>query len=117
MPSKFASSKNALAICDICGFQYKLRELRSVITRGTDTNIKACTECWNEDHPQNELGRYPVHDPQALREPRPDFAELHDSRNIQYGFNPVGRDKDPFKLTPNTLVAKGAVGTVSVTIT
>ena len=60
---------------------------------------------------------YPVHDPQALREPRPDFAELHDSRNIQYGFNPVGRGKDPFSLTPNDLVATGTVGTVSVTIT
>ena len=117
MPSKFASSRNALAICDICGFQYKLRELRSVVTRGTDTNIKACPECWNGDHPQNELGRYPVYDPQALQDPRPDFAELHESRNIQYGFNPVGRDKDPFKLTPNTLVAKGDVGTVLVTVT
>ena len=79
MPSRYASSKNVLAICDVCGFQYKLRELRSVITRGRDTNIKACPECWDEDHP------------------------------------PVGRDKDPFSLTPNNLVATGAVGTVSVT--
>jgi len=117
MPSKYASSKKALGICDVCGFQYRLRELRSVITRGVDTNIKACDDCWDEDHPQNELGRYPVHDPQAIQNARPDFAELHDSRNIQYGFNPVGRDKDPFSLTPNTLVATGAVGTVSVTIT
>ena len=88
----------------MCGFQYKLRELRNLITRGTDTNIKACIECWNEDHPQNELGMYPVYDPQALREPRPDFTELHDSRNIQYGF--IFWVKDPFKLTPNTLVTK-----------
>ena len=61
MPSRFASSKNALAECDICGFRFYLRELRNLIIRGSDTNIKACPECWNPDHPQNELGRYPVH--------------------------------------------------------
>jgi len=115
MPSRYASSKNVLAVCDVCGFPYKLRELRNVITRGRDTNIKACPECWDEDHPQNELGKYPVHDPQAIQNPRPDFAERDASRNIQYSWNPVGRSKDPFTLTPNDLVATGAVGTVSVT--
>ena len=76
MPSRYASSKNVLAVCDVCGFPYKLRELRNVIT---------------------------------------DFAERDASRNIQYSWNPVGRSKDPFTLTPNDLVATGAVGTVSVT--
>ena len=89
MVARFASSKRALAICDVCGFQYKLRELRSLIERGRDTNIKACPECWEEDHPQNELGKYPVHDPQAIQNPRPDFAELTSSRNTQYGWSPV----------------------------
>jgi len=117
MPSRYASSKNALAICDVCGFPYRLRELRNVITRGRDTNIKACPECWDEDHPQNELGKYPVHDPQAIQNPRPDFAELTNSRNTQYGWNPVGRDKHPYKLTPNNLVATGAVGTITITTT
>ena len=42
MPSKFASGRNALAECDICGFRFYLRELRSLIRRGNDTNIKAC---------------------------------------------------------------------------
>jgi hypothetical protein len=117
MVARFASTKKVLAICDVCGFQYKLRELRNIITRGRDTNIKACPECWEEDHPQNELGKYPVHDPQAIQNPRPDFAELASSRNVQYGWNPVGRNKDPYKLTPNNLVAKGVVGSVTVTTT
>ena len=84
MPSKFASGRNALAECDICGFRFYLRELRSLIRRGNDTNIKACPQCWNPDHPQNELGRYPVHDPQAIRNPRPDFTGYPKSRALLY---------------------------------
>ena len=117
MVARFASSKRALAICDVCGFQYKLRELRSLIERGRDTNIKACPECWEEDHPQNELGKYPVHDPQAIQNPRPDFAELTSSRNTQYGWSPVGLGQNHYDLTPNDLVATGQVGTVTVTTT
>ena len=47
MGSPFASSKKAIAYCDVCGWQYKLKELRSLIVKGRDTNIKACPECWN----------------------------------------------------------------------
>ena len=121
MPSKFASGRNALAECDICGFRFYLRELRSLIKRGNDTNIKACPQCWNPDHPQLKLGEFPVDDPQAIRTPRPDRslgdAGSTSSRQIQYGFNPVGVGRDPFGLTPNDLVAKGEVGTVTVTTT
>ena len=84
MSSRFASSKRAIAECDVCGFRYKLKELRNLIVRGSDTNIKACIECWEPDHPQNELGRYPVHDPQAIRNPRPDFTGYPKSRAIIY---------------------------------
>ena len=49
MTVAFASSKKAIAECDICGFRFKLRELRNIITRGRDTNIKACPECNNAD--------------------------------------------------------------------
>ena len=70
MTVAFASSKKAIAECDICGFRFKLRELRNIITRGRDTNIKACPECFSPDHPQNKQGLYPVRDPQAIRDPR-----------------------------------------------
>lgn len=91
MPNKFASGKNALAECDICGFRYKLGTLRKLTIKTKQVNIKACNECWNEDHPQLLLGLYPVNDPQAVREPRPDFAGYAQSRAwIQPVFNVVG---------------------------
>ena len=84
MADRFSSSKNALAECDICGFRYKLRELRNVFKKGKDTNIKACPECWSSDHPQLKLGMYPVHDPQAVRDPRVDYAGYAESREQVY---------------------------------
>jgi len=38
------------------------------------TGLLVCQECWDPDHPQNHLGREPVNDPQALRNPRPDTS-------------------------------------------
>ena len=112
---QFASGKNALAICDVCGFQCKLVTLKSLTFRGKPTGTKACEECWNEENPQNYLGMYPVYDPQAIRNPRPDSAELVASRDIQWGWDPVGLN-DPFGLTPDNLEGTGAVGQVTVTI-
>jgi len=80
--NRYASDKRALALCDVCGFGYKLPELRTVIRKGQTTNIKACPECWDPDHPQLRLGEFTVDDPQALRDPRPDFAELAASRAL-----------------------------------
>ena len=121
MSNRFASARKALAECDICGFQYKLRELKNLIRKGRDTNLKACPECWSPDHPQLKLGEFPVQDPQAIRNPRPDRslgeAGSNSSRQIQWGWNPVGAGNDPFNLTPNNLVATGEVGTVTVTTT
>lgn len=114
MSNRFASAQKVNAICDVCGFRYKLRELRNLFVKGRDTNLKACLECWDKDHPQLKLGMYPVNDPQAIRNPRPDSAELAVSRDFQYGWNPVGLS-DPFNLTNNDLLASGLVGNVTVT--
>jgi hypothetical protein len=84
MADRFSSGKNAIAECDICGFRYKLRELRNVFAKGKDTNTKACSECWSPDHPQHKLGMYPVHDPQAVRDPRVDYAGYAESREQVY---------------------------------
>ena len=117
MSNKYTSSKNAIADCDVCGFQFKLKELKDLYVRKTNTNIKACKECWNPDQPQNMQGMYPVEDPQAVRDPRPDKSFIPDgpysSRDIQWGWNPVGLN-DPFGLTPNTLVGTGFVGNVTI---
>ena len=121
MSNRFASTKRAIAECDICGFQYKLRELKNLIRKGRDTNLKAWPTCWNPGQPQLKLGEFPVDDPQAIRDPRPDrslgVAGANSSRQIQGGGNPVGAGDDPFGLTPNDLVATGQVGTVTVTTT
>tara|TARA_R110000803_G_scaffold142453_1_gene208752 strand:+ start:844 stop:1197 length:354 start_codon:yes stop_codon:yes gene_type:complete len=117
MATKFASARRTIAECDICGFRFKLKELRNIVTNGNDTNIKACRECWNGDHPQNELGKYPVNDPQAVRDPRPDFAGYDSSRNIQWGWNPVGDGNNIYGLTVNNLESTASVGDVTVTTT
>ena len=78
--ARFASDKNAIGECDICGFRYKLRELRGLVVNSILTSTKACPTCWNPDHPQNSLGKYPVDDPQAIKAPRPDFAGYAQSR-------------------------------------
>ena len=114
MGYRYASGNKSLDLCDICGFQYKLRELRSTIKKGKITDIKACPECWNPDHPQLHLGEIPVEDPQALRNPRPDSAELVSSRDFQWGWNPVGFNSND-GLTPDNLEATGGLGTITVT--
>ena len=115
MTVPFASSKKVIAECDICGFRFKLRQLRNIITRGRNTNLKACPDCFSPDHPQNKLGLYPVRDPQAVRDPRPDFAGNPSSRNTQWGWDPVGDGKNIYGLRTNRLEAVSAVGEVTVT--
>ena len=72
---KFAVGKRALGICDRCGFQYKLNDLKYLTVNRNRTNWKVCDSCWEPDHPQNELGRFVVNDAQALRDPRPDRSD------------------------------------------
>lgn len=118
MVARFASSRKALALCDVCGFQYKLRELKNLFVKGRDTNVKACRECWSPDHPQLRLGEFPVNDPQAIQNPRIDTSITasgdYSSLNIQWGWNPVGGGNDPFGLTSNDLIGVGQVGSVTV---
>ena len=106
MSNRFATNNKALAECDICGFRYKLRELRDLIVRGNNTNLKACIECWGPDHPQNRQGMFPVHDPQAIRDPRPDFAGYAASRALIYS----GSEFNKLSFAAST-----AVGQVTVT--
>ena len=120
MTQRFASSQRALAICDICGFQYELRELRNLVKKNKVTELKACPECWNPDHPQNRLGEFPVDDPQAIRNPRPDFAELAASRahiepinpSIVVGFGKVGEVTLSGVVSGNVVQASGSVNAV-----
>lgn len=142
MPSKFASGKYAIAECDRCGQRYKLKELKKLVVKTKTMNIKVCPECWEPDQPQLSLGLYPVNDPQAVREPRPDVSyrvsgtsglqtDINGgpgingagtpeggSRIIQWGWAPVGGSRaNDAGLTPNNLALSIQLGTVTVVTT
>lgn len=117
MGNQFSSGKNAIADCDRCGQRYKLKQLRSLVIKTKRVNIMVCPECWEPDHPQLQLGMYPINDPQAVRNPRPDpsfgTAGDYSSRDFQWGWRPVG-GAYAGTLSPNNLVATTAVGTVTI---
>ena len=129
MANRFASGKNAIAMCDRCGFRFKLTKLKKEVIKTKRFNLLVCEECWDPDHPQLQLGMYPVDDPQALRNPRRDTTYVTagvnaagnptgGSRDIQWGWNPVGGSKFfDDDLTPNSLVCQTEVGTVTVVTT
>jgi hypothetical protein len=142
MPSQFASGKFAIAECDRCAQRYKLKELRTQTVKTKPFKIKVCRSCWDPDQPQLQLGMYPVNDPQAVREPRPDISYLQSgnsgiqavdtgsneedafgypeggSRVFQWGWAPVGgASYFDSGLTPNNLVITVEVGTVTITTT
>jgi len=129
MGNRFASGKKAIAICDVCGFQFRLKELKALVIKTKNVNVLACSECWNPDQPQLQLGMYPVDDPQGLRNPRPDSSFLQSglladgepgggSRDIQWGWSPVGGASGfDAALTPNDLVLTVSVGSVTVSVT
>jgi len=139
MGSKYASGKSSIAECDRCGFRYMLKELRKLTIKTKNVNIKVCKTCWEPDQPQLNLGMYPVNDPQAVREPRPDVSyyqsgmsglQLTDttgtaadengypetgSRVFQWGWRPVGgASANDVGLTPNALAVQCLVGSVTI---
>ena len=142
MPNRFASGKYAIAQCDRCDGRYMLKDLRTQTVKTRPFKIKVCKACWDPDHPQLQLGMYPVNDPQAVREPRPDLSyrvsgtsglqeALTDttsvdgigypeggSRIIQWGWAPVGGSRlNDAGLTPNNLFLQVQIGTVTVVTT
>jgi len=129
MGNRFASGKNAIAECDRCGQRYKLKILRREIIKTKNYNLMVCPECWDPDHPQLQLGMYPVDDPQGLRNPRPDTSYVvsglladgslgEGSRIFQWGWNPVGGASGvDAGLTPNNLALNIELGSVTVVTT
>lgn len=139
---KYASGKYSIAECDRCGQRYMLKQLRKLTIKTKMVSIKVCPECWEPDQPQLQLGMYPVYDPQAVREPRPDVSyqisgnnglQLNitegtgvngagtpegGSRIIQWGWAPVGGSRaNDAGLTPNNLALSIQLGTVTVVTT
>ena len=143
MSNRFANGYKAFGFCDFCGFRYDLKNLKKLIIKTKQVNYKVCPSCWTPDQPQLQLGMYPVEDPQAIRDPRPDTNTWYQSgttglqtnpvsgtgpdqegfpgegsRTIQWNWNPIGGPKDfDDGLTPNWLASRGEVGTVTVVTT
>jgi hypothetical protein len=126
MPNQFASGKYSIAECDRCGQQFKLKQLKEEIIKTKRYNLLVCPECWDPDQPQLQLGMYPVYDPQAVRNPRRDTTYVTSgtnvdgfpsggSRDIQWGWNPVGGSSQYDNgMTPNYLALTVFVGTVTI---
>ena len=115
--------------------------LRIEIIKTKPYQLKVCRPCWDPDHPQLQLGMYPVDDPQGVMDPRPDRSYVSSgttglqiqpgngtstlqqgyqgegSRDIQWGWNPVGGARSIDNgVTPNYLAMASLVGTVTVAI-
>jgi len=126
MGNRFANGIKAIAMCDRCGQQFKLKKLKTEVIKQRRYDLLVCSQCWDPDHPQLMLGTFPVDDPQALRNPRKDNTYIQagtdnngyptgGSRDIQWGWAPVGgASYFDVGLTPNYLVATTYVGTVTV---
>ena len=144
MATKYSSGKHAIAECDRCGQRYKLTQLKKLTIKTKMVSIKVCPECWEPDQPQLQLGMYPVNDPQAVREPRPDVSyevsgttglqtnpqdpintnldaagySQDGSRQIEWGWAPVGgASQFDTALTPNHLIPLVVIGTVTISTT
>ena len=129
MGNRFSSGKNSIAECDRCGFRFKLTQLKREVVKTKNYELMVCGPCWDPDQPQLQLGMYPVDDPQAVRNPRPDRSYVasglltdgyqgQGSRNTQWGWSPVGGSKFfDNVLTPNNLAVGVFVGTVTVSVT
>lgn len=140
MANRFASGKHAIAECDRCGQRYKLKVLKREVIKTKNYELLVCPACWDPDHPQLQLGMYPVDDPQGIRNPRPDRSYYQSglsglqvingastnvdasgfpeggSRVFQWGWRPVGgASANDAGLTPNALTSAGVVGSVSIT--
>jgi len=129
MSNRFASAKNSIAECDRCGFRYKLKQLKELVIKTKNINMLVCPTCWEPDQPQLQLGMYPVDDPQAVRNPRPDRSYVQSGvltdnlpsegiRIIQWGWAPVGGSRNnDLGLTPNNLWAVGLIRSPTVVTT
>ena len=142
MGNRFASGRWAIAQCDRCDQRFKLKVLKTEIIKTKNYNLLVCPECWDPDQPQLQLGMFPVDDPQALRNPRPDRSYVLSGNNglqtnvnggttqsgtgtneggsriFQWGWAPVGGSSSfDASLTPNNLALVVQLGTVTVATT
>ena len=109
----YAIGKYAKAVCDRCGFEYKLSQLKEE-WNGT----KTCRDCFDPKHPQLEPLPH-VSDPEALYKPRPntDVGVGEGFVVVTYTDIKKGNSMDPNTIGSNFKVDEvtGSVGSPSIT--
>ena len=108
----YAAGKFARALCDRCGFEYKLSQLREEWN-----GLKTCRDCFDPKHPQLEPLPH-VSDPEALYKPRPNtdkelgqgavYTNSGDNNSAMTD-DPVGSIILGYKMT-------GSIGEVTITV-
>jgi len=107
----YTSGKFGLALCDQCGQQFKLNQLKK-----ERTGFKVCDECYEPKHPQLEPKRT-LNEPQALLEPRPEGrlgVNVYVGDTGDTSFASIGMQPMP---PARNLVAGAMLGTVTTSIT
>jgi len=109
----YASGKYAIAVCDRCGFEYKLSQLKEEWN-----GAKTCRDCFDPKHPQLEPLPH-VSDPEALYKPRPntDVGVGEGFVVVTYTDIKKGNCMDPNIIGSNFKVdgITGSVGSPSIT--
>ena len=111
----YATGKYAIAVCDRCGFEYKLSQLKEEWN-----GAKTCRDCFDPKHPQLEPLPH-VSDPEALYKPRPntDVGVGEGFVVVTYTDIKKGNCMDPNIIGSNFKVdgITGSVGSPSITTT
>jgi hypothetical protein len=84
----FARGRKAIGICDLCGTQWKLVQLKYGVVAGKTTRQRFCPDCWDPDNPRDRPSVWIAKgEAIAVRDPRPDPALA--GLNSLGGWNPV----------------------------
>ena len=91
-------------ICDRCGFEYKLLDLKKEWN-----NLKTCPDCFETKHPQLEP-KPAISDPEALYEPRPNNdVEVGEGYILSNNDNIIGSPIPGYRMT-------ASLGEVTITV-
>tara|TARA_R100000654_G_scaffold26444_3_gene50099 strand:+ start:10818 stop:11120 length:303 start_codon:yes stop_codon:yes gene_type:complete len=97
----YATAKFTVALCDRCGFKFKLLDLKKEWT-----GFKVCHECYEPKHPQLEPTTNPA-DSEAIFDPRPDTDVEGGDGRVYTASDIVGKSFEGFEIT-------SALGTVTI---
>jgi NAD-dependent SIR2 family protein deacetylase len=107
----YAVGKYSQAICDRCGQQFFLKELKKEWT-----GFKVCQECYEPKHPQLEPKRG-INEPIAVYEPRPDVISTVRVSLWQGGDSTIASVGMRPAQVARPLTAAGMLNNVTVVIT